>query len=78
LSNGSTGVFFNDSTKIVLEPKGTYFEYIERRSSDRQDIVTSHNISDYPKDTLNKKVTLVLHFKSYLEGDPKDESKEED
>ena len=22
LSNGSTGVYFNDSTKIILEPKG--------------------------------------------------------
>ena len=23
LSNGSTGIFFNDSSKIVLSPKGT-------------------------------------------------------
>ena len=53
LSNGSTGVFFNDSTKIVLHPKGkllfnnfllikikynfflSYFEYMEKRPSDR-------------------------------------------
>ena len=40
LSNGSTGVFFNDSTKIVLHAKGTYFEYMERRPSDRQDIIS--------------------------------------
>jgi hypothetical protein len=25
LSNGGTGVFFNDSTKIVLDPKTKYF-----------------------------------------------------
>lgn len=24
LTNGATGVFFNDNTKIVLEPKGRY------------------------------------------------------
>jgi polo-like kinase 1 len=26
LSNGSTGVFFNDSTKIIMDPKGETFE----------------------------------------------------
>jgi polo-like kinase 1 len=35
LSNGSTGVFFNDSTKIVAHPKYTYFEYMERKYNDR-------------------------------------------
>ena len=25
LSNGATGVFFNDSTKIILDPKGHHF-----------------------------------------------------
>jgi len=50
LSNGSTGVFFNDSTKIILHPKSTlilvlvkyfsYFEYMERKQNDRQDIIS--------------------------------------
>lgn len=31
LSNESTGVFFNDSTKIVLDPNGHHFDYMERR-----------------------------------------------
>ena len=35
LSNESTGVFFNDSTKIVLDPNGHHFDYMERRQSDR-------------------------------------------
>lgn len=35
LSNEVTGVFFNDSTKIVLDPNGYHFDYFERRSSDR-------------------------------------------
>ena len=35
LSNGSTGVFFNDSTKIISNPKYAYFEYMERKFNDR-------------------------------------------
>jgi polo-like kinase 1 len=30
LSNGSAGVFFNDSTKILIEPGSSYFYYMER------------------------------------------------
>jgi len=71
LSNGVTGVFFNDSTKIILDAKTTTFEYMERRSTDKQDVVTSYPLNDYPKE-LQKKVTLLQHFRSYLEGDAKD------
>jgi polo-like kinase 1 len=75
LSNGSTGVFFNDSSKIVLDPKGVNFNYIERRTSDKQEIVTSHTLTDFPKE-LQKKVTLLQHFKSYLDGENKEITKE--
>eukprot|EP00825_Cyclidium_porcatum_P047949 TRINITY_DN78_c0_g1_i1.p1 TRINITY_DN78_c0_g1~~TRINITY_DN78_c0_g1_i1.p1 ORF type:complete len:704 (+),score=113.16 TRINITY_DN78_c0_g1_i1:180-2291(+) len=68
LSNGSSGVFFNDSTKIVLDPSGTYLEYMERRSQDRQDIMNQYLVNEYPKE-LQKKVTLLQHFRSYLEGE---------
>ena len=68
LSNGFTGVFFNDSSKIILNPQGWTFNYIERRQTDKQEIVSTHSLSDYPKD-LQKKVTLLQHFRSYLEGD---------
>eukprot|EP00331_Platyophrya_macrostoma_P004873 CAMPEP_0176416666 /NCGR_PEP_ID=MMETSP0127-20121128/6468_1 /TAXON_ID=938130 /ORGANISM="Platyophrya macrostoma, Strain WH" /LENGTH=641 /DNA_ID=CAMNT_0017796757 /DNA_START=31 /DNA_END=1956 /DNA_ORIENTATION=+ len=75
LSNGATGVFFNDSSKILLHPKGATFEYIERRSTDKQDITTKHSMTDYPKE-LQKKVTLLQHFKGYLEADSKPEPEE--
>lgn len=78
LSNGCTGVFFNDSTKIILDLNGHHFDYIERRSSDKQDIATTFTLTDYVKD-LHKKVTLLQHFRSYLEGSekpPADEKKE--
>jgi len=77
LSNGLTGVFFNDSTKIILDPKGSTFEYMERRPTDKQDIVTSYTLTEYPKE-LQKKVTLLQHFRSYLEGDGKDSQPEEE
>jgi polo-like kinase 1 len=68
LSNGFTGVFFNDSSKIILNPTGWTFNYIERRQSDKQEIISAHTLTDYPKE-LQKKVTLLQHFRSYLEGD---------
>lgn len=71
LSNEATGVFFNDSTKICLDPGGFYFDYMERRSSaDRQDVGKEYTLSDYPRE-LHKKVTLLQHFRSYLEGTEK-------
>lgn len=76
LSNGSTGVFFNDSTKILLSPTGDKFKYLERKGPDRQDVVTEHLLTEYPKE-LQKKVTLLQHFRSYLEGDIKQETGEE-
>jgi len=68
LSNNSTGVFFNDSSKIVLDIKAQTFNYIERRVSDKQELIYSHTLTDYPKE-IQKKVTLLQHFRSYLEGD---------
>lgn len=43
LSNGSSGVFFNDCTKLILDPTKEYFEYIERRASDKVDVVSSYS-----------------------------------
>ena len=33
LSNGSYGVLFNDSTKIVLDPNHFHFDYVQRNPS---------------------------------------------
>ena len=73
LSNGHLGVFFNDSSKIILNPTTSEFNYIERRVSDKQEIYSSYLLTDFPKE-LNKKVTLLQHFKSYLEGDKPESS----
>ena len=50
LSNDATGVFFNDSTKIVLDPNGYHFDYVERRTADRQDFCSKYNLAEYPKE----------------------------
>jgi polo-like kinase 1 len=69
-------VFFNDSTKIVIDPNGHSFYYYERKaisSTEKQDVMITYDLADYPKD-LQKKVTLLQHFRSYLEtnaNDPK-------
>jgi polo-like kinase 1 len=67
----SSGVYFNDSTKTVLEANGDKFQYIERKKSDGESprrcdpFVVSLTLSQYPE-SLNKKVTLLKHFRNYL------------
>lgn len=68
LSNGFIGVFFNDSSKILLQAPGQEFKYMERRSTEREDTINSYSLTEYPKEIL-KKVTLLQHFKSCLTGD---------
>ncbi|KAG7349684.1 sserine/threonine protein kinase with PASTA sensor domain [Nitzschia inconspicua] len=71
LNDGSSGVYFNDSSKTVLEAKGDHFQYIERKKADGESprrcepVVASHTLTLYP-DSLNKKVTLLKHFRNYL------------
>ncbi len=36
LNNGLCGVYFNDSSKAILEPNQLYFEYIERKNNTTQ------------------------------------------
>lgn len=70
LNTGSAGVYFNDSTKIVISPDGLVFQYSERRrkekgSSALEHTIQTHLISQYPAE-LQKKVTLLRHFRNYL------------
>ena len=70
LNTGSAGVYFNDSTKIILSPNGQVFQYIERKrkessSSQSEHVTQTHLISAYPVE-LQKKVTLLRHFRDYM------------
>jgi|GEM_PF-3364050 len=64
LESGIVGVYFNDSTKLVVDRDREHFQYYERASNTFQ----SHTLDEYP-DELKKKVTLVKHFRTYLEKD---------
>ena len=70
LTNGVYGVLFNDSTKIVLDPNLFDFEYIARPASGQEEILEKHNFFNYPS-SINKKVILLQHFKSFLDGNQK-------
>jgi len=65
LSDGSCGVYFNDSTKIVQPPSGQKFEYVTRRVHDLPEQRSTHSWTDYPQD-LHKKATLLKHFNHYM------------
>lgn len=75
LSNRVCGVYFNDGTKVVLEPRGQYFEYHEKEEKPAlygvEQKVPSYPLTNPPKE-LEKKVTLLQHFKIYLEHEYKD------
>ena len=68
-------MYFNDSTKSVLDKDGETFQYMERRkptpgsgdSAKRQSepTVETHTLTTFP-DSLQKKVTLLKHFHTYL------------
>lgn len=64
LSDGSIGVYFNDSTKILLMTDGR-FDYVTRRTHEKNEARTTHNFNDFPED-LTKKVTLLKHFRNYM------------
>jgi len=71
MSDKSIGVYFNDSTKIILSPEGDRFDYITRRTQEKPEIRTTHTFEEYPDD-LKKKVTLLRHFKNCMLADVPD------
>ena len=67
LSNNCCGVYFNDFSKLIFDPILNYFEYIEKSKITKIDESVYYYINSYPQ-TLQKKVTLLFHFRSYLES----------
>ncbi len=57
-----------------MDKNGENFEYIEKKQGDRADINTPYKLSNYPPEReLQKKVTLLQHFRNYLYADSKAE-----
>ncbi len=71
LSNGCYVVLFNDSTKMVMHKNCFNFVYIWWENSESkwplEQLSHHYTFKDYPAE-IKKKVILVQHFKSYLDG----------
>lgn len=64
LNNGSCGVYFNDSSKMLAHSEDQFY-YIDKVA--REDVCKKYSFADYPVE-LKKKVSLFGHFKGYLYG----------
>lgn len=65
MPDGSIGVYFNDSTKALCAADGASFDYITRSTVEQPAVRSTHTFDDYPAD-LQKKVTLLRHFRSCM------------
>ena len=68
LTNGCMGVYFNDSTSMILAPNDMNVEYLEYARGTDKTVMNRHcyTMTTYP-DTVQKKITLMKHFKSYMQ-----------
>ena len=64
ISNGCTGVYFNDSSKIISWNDGFY--YISRKGNSQEETTEIFSFKKFP-DNLKKKVILLEHFKKHLD-----------
>jgi polo-like kinase 1 len=64
-SSGISGVYFNDSTKMLLA--GSEFFFIDRREGDKPERIQRFKSSAVPS-SLQKKVTLLQHFAKHLKA----------
>ena len=77
LNNGCIGVYFNDCTKILLNPKINNISYVERKTSDKKDIIYSFSLNGAPKE-LQKKILIFQNFKKYFEEEIKSDKEKEE
>ncbi|KAG2383318.1 hypothetical protein C9374_004655 [Naegleria lovaniensis] len=75
LNTGSVGALFNDSTKILFTPATEEVNYYERKISGETvyEEKTTFSITNFPQ-ALQKKITLIKYFTSYLEKLKQNES----
>ena len=66
LNNGYIGVYFNDTTKIILNPQIKKFTYIDKKMAENQELLYTFLMKEYP-DEIKKKVDLFNLFKNYLD-----------
>ncbi|KAI0027458.1 kinase-like domain-containing protein, partial [Vararia minispora EC-137] len=67
LTNGAVGVYFRDSTSIILSADKVHFDFISTRKRGSQYQRKSYTISEYPEELKNK-VYLLKYFENYIMG----------
>ncbi|KAL0959806.1 hypothetical protein HGRIS_011487 [Hohenbuehelia grisea] len=65
LTDGSVGVYFNDSTSMVLSPDKHNFDYVTARNQGSVYVRKYYAVDQYPED-LSAKVYLLKHFERYI------------
>ncbi|XP_006456153.1 hypothetical protein AGABI2DRAFT_188194 [Agaricus bisporus var. bisporus H97] len=65
LTDGSVGVYFNDSTSCVMSPDKVHFDYITSRHHGNAYVRRSYTVDVYP-DELKSKVYLLKSFEGYI------------
>ena len=68
LSDGTTGIYFNDSSKILVDYNNNKIDYVSK-SNGRSSELMSFSMEEIPNNReISKKVTLMQYFRKYLNG----------
>ena len=65
LSNGCIGIYYNDSTKIVVDNEGK-FSYIKKRMNNHKASIENYTLSNHPE-KLTKKVNILKQLMKNIE-----------
>ena len=71
LNNNLIGVYFNDYTKLIYNPRSGKISFIERKVTKGKDMLYTFGLKEAPKE-LAKKVLIFLQFKKYFEEEKND------
>lgn len=64
LTDGSAGVYFNDSTTMIMAPGRQRFDYLSNRRGSSY-TRRNHGIQSFPEE-LDRKVYLMTYFEDYM------------
>ncbi|KAI5478032.1 polo-like kinase [Pseudohyphozyma bogoriensis] len=64
LTDGSAGVYFNDSTTLILSPDKNHFDYIYSRKANSFSR-RHYSVEDHPEE-LGRKTYLLQYFEDYM------------
>ena len=77
LNNQYIGVYFNDCTKLIYNPRNNKISFIERKLTKEKEMKYTFGLTETPKE-LQKKILIFQQFKKYFEEENKNKEKSED